>query len=231
MKKHITQLIEAAVLLTVAWMTGCDSGKVENPSAKQSAAQTTALAVFPQETTAITMTETAAVIDSDSAETEEANDFVRYDTYDAFLAALGEQYPGVAMYTPPQILTQEWTLNNVMLRRPEDDFAYYEYDIVDAEQSNIKIIVAVELSYNSVEAEQMAVTERMELMAYRMEGNWEISETGKNWFLMQNRETGECRMYGMTGDENLYYCLAGTDSAGNFLDGIELQTLHEMMRL
>ena len=56
MKKHTASLMTAAMLLTLAWMTGCDSGKTAESS---KAATTTAL-------------ETTAEVVTDAAETTSA---------------------------------------------------------------------------------------------------------------------------------------------------------------
>lgn len=50
MKKRIMQLIEAAALLTIAWMSGCDTGNTQTSASEHATAQTTALTVISQET-------------------------------------------------------------------------------------------------------------------------------------------------------------------------------------
>lgn len=82
MKKHTASLMTAAMLLTLAWMTGCDSGKTAESS---KAATTTAL-----ETTAEVVTDAA---ETTAAEESSAADAQRFDNYADFAAAMAEQHP------------------------------------------------------------------------------------------------------------------------------------------
>ncbi len=49
MKKRIMQWIEAATLLTVAWISSCDTGRLQEPVPDDAAVQTTALATVSQD--------------------------------------------------------------------------------------------------------------------------------------------------------------------------------------
>ena len=81
MKKHTASLMTAAMLLTVAWLTGCDSKELEQPAGTGTAPalETIAEPVTEAATEAIEATEAAGQ---------------SFDDYAAFAAAMAEQHPG-----------------------------------------------------------------------------------------------------------------------------------------
>ena len=80
MKKHTASLMTAAMLLTVAWLTGCDSKELEQPAGTGTAPalETVAEPVTEAATEAIEATEAAGQ---------------SFDDYAAFAAAMAEQHP------------------------------------------------------------------------------------------------------------------------------------------
>lgn len=224
MKKHAASLVTAAMLLTVAWMTGCDSGKVEQSSADSDSLET-AVETVPASAETVAAeaeaeTETTAESQTDQWETY-------FETYDAFSAAMAEQYPGVLMCIPPQILSDEWDLQGVTLYQPKDEAPYYLYDMTDLEQHRIHLLVSVTKTYDSIE------TERMDVLAYFAGWGYEVAEaySTEGYFILQSSETAQNKMFGRTGDGCLYYCLSATDADGVSLEPVELQNLHDAMRL
>lgn len=89
MKKHTASLMTAAMLLTVAWLTGCDSKELEQPAGTGTAPalETIAEPVTEAATEAIEATEAAGQ---------------SFDDYAAFAAAMAEQHPEKTLYTPPE---------------------------------------------------------------------------------------------------------------------------------
>lgn len=220
MKKHIMSLIEAALLLTAAWMMGCDSAKKENGKVNTSPMQTTALAQQ-----AGLATETAAAAAETTSDAENTEDTVMYTTYDAFLAALGEQYPGVAMFVPQQVLTEEWTLESVTLCTAEEP--YYVYHMTNAEDHVLCLLVSVSKKYQSFDQLRNDVAAELADWDCTMLEDW----CGSNWLIAESSLTNSRCLYGMTGDKNLYYCLSGTNADGSWIEPELLQTLHDTIRL
>ncbi len=220
MKKHIMSLIEAALLLTAAWMTGCDSAKTESEKASTSPVQTTALT---QQTGSAT--EAAAATVEATLDAENTDSAVSYTTYDAFLAALGEQYPGVAMFVPQQLLTEEWPLESVTLCTAEEP--YYVYHMTDSEDHVLCLLVSVSKKYQSFDQLRDDVAAELADWDCTMLEDW----CGSNWLIAESSLANSRCLYGMTGDENLYYCLSGTNADGSWIEPEVLQTLHDTMRL
>ena len=100
MKKHTASLMTAAMLLTVAWLTGCDSKELEQPAGTGTAPalETTAEPITEAATEAIEATEAAGQ---------------SFDDYAAFAAAMAEQYPEKTLYTPPESVLAAWTWKEI----------------------------------------------------------------------------------------------------------------------
>ena len=136
MKKHTASLMTAAMLLTLAWMTGCDSGKTAESS---KAATTTAL-----ETTAEVVTDAA---ETTAAEESSAADAQRFDNYADFAAAMAEQHPELTLYTPPESVQQQWEWKSIMLGQTS-----YQYEMYSAErQATVNVLIDMQPSFTDAQ--------------------------------------------------------------------------------
>ena len=136
MKKHTASLMTAAMLLTLAWMTGCDSGKTAESS---KAATTTAL-----ETTAEVVTD---AVETTAAEESSAADAQRFDNYADFAAAMAEQHPELTLYTPPESVQQQWEWKSIMLGQTS-----YQYEMYSAEkQATVNVLIDMQPSFTNAQ--------------------------------------------------------------------------------
>lgn len=223
MKKHTASLMTAAMLLTVAWMTGCDSGKVKQTAADTSSAETTALMVLSGEekTSAENQMETTAAVKSESQENGQSN--LSFDNYDDFLQTLGEHYPGVAMIAPSQIVSGEWAVKNIELLVSGEQ-PFYEYTVITPEGDSLLLTVSHEIQFDSVEdlKSQLEAANSVQI---------QDGYSGSNWAVCKVENPEAYALYGLTGDESVYYALVGSDADGNTLEPKELQSYHDAMRL
>ena len=214
MKQHIVYLAASAMMLTMAWLTGCDSNQAE-PSSSTSASttETTALAVSTVETTA-----TDVSADADSEESGETKT-IYYETYDDFLTGLGADFPGIVMVAPTQIAAGEWEVEYISLTS-DDTAPAYTYQITDTDGNRITLTVnhMASYQYDSMDALLAALPDTV-LEEY----------TGSRWAITD--ENGAYVLYGLTGDENLYYTLFAEDAAGTVLEPDTLAQLRETLRL
>lgn len=220
MKKH-KALLAAAMLLTAAWMTGCDSEQ-SNSSSDEKTVETTALTVLSEETTAVeeSQTDSTAAAESDAQADTQSN--LEFDNYDAFLEALGEHYPGVVVVAPPQIVSGEWDVAKIQLLTTGEQ-PYYDYAVTTPEGQSLVLTVSYDIQFDSIDA----------LKEQCQTGSVEIQEgySGSNWVIGMMAEPPMYVLYGLTGDESLFYSLIGADAEGNTLTPDDLQSLREAMQL
>lgn len=222
MKKHTASLMTAAMLLTVAWMTGCDSEKVEQTGTDISAVETTALTLSSADGASTeSQTVSAAATAADSQESGQSN--LEFDSYDAFLESLGEHYPGVAMIAPSQIVSGEWTVTKVYLLISGEQ-PLYEYAVTTPEGDSLLLTVSHEMQFASAEElkSQLEVSDSTQI---------QDGYIGSSWVVCKVENPEAYALYGLTGDESVYYALIGADAEGNTLEPEELQTYHDAMRL
>ena len=117
----------AAMLLTVAWLTGCDSKELEQPAGTGTAPalETIAEPVTEAATEAIEATEAAGQ---------------SFDDYAAFAAAMAEQHPEKTLYTPPESVLAAWTWKAIQLKADG-----YQYQLYNAEtQETVNLLISME---------------------------------------------------------------------------------------
>ncbi|MGN1402835.1 MAG: hypothetical protein ACI4XB_00775 [Ruminococcus sp.] len=217
MKKHTASLMTAAMLLTMAWMTGCDSGKVEQTAGDTSSAETTI------ETTVETTAETIA----EESVYEEVITSVEYATYDAFAAAMAEQHPELTMYIPPESVTSTWEWNPITL-----DTGFYSYSFHDPDgERTIQISVLFNETYSDV---QEKIDDNQN---YTSLSQSEIVEQTTGYYierilpLESDVIEEEYVLHGLTGDFNTYYSLHLWYDDGHVATPDELLALREALRL
>lgn len=143
MKKKTASLVTAAMLLTMAWMTGCDSGKLEQSSGESTAA--------PVETTAESVAD--APEETTGADGSGDNIQVFASSLD-FEAAMAEQYPEVLLYEPPESFTAQWNLQQILLLADEKTPFYtqqFSREDAQAGTETVEIQVYFLNSYTSAE--------------------------------------------------------------------------------
>ncbi len=215
MKAHAVSLVTAAMFLTAAWLTGCDSTE---ETATESATRTTQA----QETTAMTtIAATTAEAEADSYCDDVTEHF---DCYDAFLTALGEYYPGIVMVAPTPIVQAEWEVTCISLDYSEKP--QYTYEVVDLDGNQVTLFVSHKTAdqYDSMEAllEMLYSSDTITVLdAY----------VGSRWAIVEMDSTGAYIMYGMTGDENLYYTCRAIDVDGVSVSPDVLMEVHDSLML
>ena len=131
------------MLLTMAWMTGCDSGKLEQSSGESTAA--------PVETTAESVAD--APEETTGADGSGDNIQVFASSLD-FEAAMAEQYPEVLLYEPPESFTAQWNLQQILLLADEKTPFYtqqFSREDAQAGTETVEIQVYFLNSYTSAE--------------------------------------------------------------------------------
>lgn len=218
MKKHMGSLVMAAMLLTMAWMTGCDSVKQEQLS-QTSVAETT-------ETTAETVVVSEAQTDVEETAPTGGLDMTQskqtFDNYDAFLSEVAAHYPGVVMVAPNQIVSGQWEIQRIDLMTSGTQ-PFYDYVLTTPEGQNLILTVSNEYQFGSFDALREVLTSNGVTAQSGYSGN--------NWLVGMDEYLGAYVLYGLTGDENTYYTLLGTNTEGTSLEPAELQALHDTMGL
>lgn len=220
MKNHTASLVTAAMLLTVAWMTGCDSGQNQSSSSAGKTVETTLLTTVSSKVEA--SSETAAAVETELGSQTDGRSNLEFDSYDAFTEAMGEYYPGVVLAAPPQIVSGEWKVTGIYLLTSSEK-PFYNYDVITSEGQSLVLTVSHEFQFDSIDA----VKAQMQAGSVQLQEDY----SGSNWVIGMTNEPSMYVLYGLTGDENLYYTLIGADAEGNSLEPEELQALHDDMRL
>lgn len=179
MKKHTASLMTAAMLLTVAWLTGCDSKELEQPAGTGTAPalETTAEPVTEAVTEAIEATEAAGQ---------------SFDDYAAFAAAMAEQHPEKTLYTPPESVLTTWTWKAIQLKADG-----YQYQLYNAEtQETVNLLISMEPLFQNAQ-------EIVDSMADMTDVTATLVDAG--CCLCQWNDSGEYALYGITGDMGANY--------------------------
>ena len=179
MKKHTASLMTAAILLTVAWLTGSESNAPE-----QRAGTGTAPAL---ETVAEPVTEAA----TEAIEATEAAG-QSFDDYAAFAAAMAEQHPEKTLYTPPESVLAAWTWKAHQLQADG-----YQYQLYNAEtQETVNLLISMEPLFQNAQ-------EIVDSMADLTDVTATLVDAG--CCLCQWNDSGEYALYGITGDMGANY--------------------------
>lgn len=179
MKKHTASLMTAAMLLTVAWLTGCDSKELEQPAGTGTvpALETTVESVTEAATEAIEATEAAGE---------------SFDDYAAFAAAMAEQHPEKTLYTPPESVLTTWTWKAIQLKADG-----YQYQLYNAEtQETVNLLISMEPLFQNAQ-------EMVDSMADMTDVTATLVDAG--CCLCQWNDSGEYALYGITGDMGANY--------------------------
>lgn len=223
MKKHTASLMTAAMLLTAAWMTGCDSGKVEQTAGNTSSAETAV------ETTMEIITETTANTEVSVEETDES---VGFSTYDEFAAYMAEHHPELTLYTPPEEWAQGWETREIVLY--DNVYVYHYYK---AEQYAVTDGVTITVAYAYQNCESAAsMIEQL--------GGTVTSDPSPGYCFYEEEMSGpdgvgngqmQSILAGITGDFNTLYMLEASHSDTDWnitpYTEEELLSLHEQLRL
>lgn len=197
MNKHTASLMTAAMLLTMAWMTGCDSKELEQP-----AGSTTAPAL---ETTAEPVTEAA---ETTAAEVQQQS----FDSYDAFAAAMAEQHPELTLYAPPESAQEQWEWKTIQMAENT-----YQYELYNAEkQETVSILMEIQPTFQDAQ-------EIVDSMSQISGVTVTLLDAG--CCLCQWEETGVSALYGITGDMGCNYAATLEHDDGSAASAEELTAL------
>ena len=173
MKKH------TASLMTVAWLTGCDSKELEQPAGTGTAPalETVAEPVTEAATEAIEATEAAGQ---------------SFDDYAAFAAAMAEQHPEKTLYTPSESVLAAWTWKAIQLKADG-----YQYQLYNAEtQETVNLLISMEPLFQNAQ-------EIVDSMADLTDVTATLVDAG--CCLCRWNDSGEYALYGITGDMGANY--------------------------
>ena len=86
------------------------------------------------------------------------------------------------------------------------------------------LYVSHEMQFDSVDA--------LKAQLKAADGN-QVQEdySGAGWVVCASENPKGYVLYGLTGDESVYYALIGTDAEGNTMEPAELKALHDTMLL
>ncbi len=221
MKKQIVSIAAAAMLLAVASMTGCGAVQQDNSSDVIST-DTTSLNLTTEESSAAAETQADSVVETELGSQETGQSNLTFDSYDAFLDAMGTYYPGVVMVAPNQIVSGEWEVMRIELLTSGEQ-PFYGYTVMTPEGQSLMLTVSGEMQFDSMDA----LVTQLESSTVQVQDGY----TGSNWVIGLTTEPDMYVLYGLTGDESVYYTLIGSDTDGSTLEPTELQTLHDVMCL
>ena len=179
MKKHTASLMTAAMLLTVAWLTGCDSKELEQPAGTGTAPalETVAEPVTEAATEAIEATEAAGQ---------------SFDDYAAFAAAMAEQHPEKTLYTPSESVLAAWTWKAIQLKADG-----YQYQLYNAEtQETVNLLISMEPLFQNAQ-------EIVDSMADLTDVTATLVDAG--CCLCRWNDSAKYALYGITGDMGANY--------------------------
>lgn len=221
MKKHTASLMTAAMLLTVAWMTGCDSGKVEQAAVDTSSAESAV------ETTAETVAETTADTEVSAVEADES---VEFSTYDEFAAYMAEHHPELTMYAPPKTWAQDWETSYIILY---DNAYVYQFRKAEAYSVTDLVTITVMYAYQNCESAASMIEQLGETVTSAPSPGYCFYE--EEMTFPDGTSQMQSILAGITGDFNTLYTLKASHSDTDWnvtpYTEEELLSLREELRL
>ncbi len=168
---------------------------------------------------------TTSITAATSAETqtvyEDPVTMTEYTDYDAFAAAMAEQYPGIPLYTPPQEVATNWTCNHM-----EIDVNRYAYTYYDSENDrNILLEISTTGQYDTIQ-------ERLdELSQYTSDNPSEIVVQEEQYVVEYYPNDNDYVLYGIAAESKTNYTLVIWNGDGNLDTRDDLVSLRKALQI